>query len=300
MEVETTDYRESSFFRMTFVDNIKSITKWTAIGLSLFLAVWGIRSYIIESVHLTTNAMEATLHSGDFLLVNKIRLGNAPKRNAILLFTSPLAQDTLSEPLLVSRNMAMPGDTIIVDAEGYNINGKRYSRSPNTLGHYEINRAGMPSLLSIMDKQGIKEKDRRDTEEKSIFTFTRFEAYRIKENLPDIFKPSFKIVPTTEYRIIVPRKGRAYALDSLSLSACKEAIRNEAGEKAILKDGKLYLDGKQTNYFFFKEDYYWLLSDNTVEAVDSRHLGFIPESRIIGNIFFCWFSKDKGNRFKKI
>mgnify|MGYP002247762147 FL=1 len=73
--------------------------------------------------------------------------------------------------------------------------------------------------------------------------------------------------------LIVPRKDRAYPLDAASLTACKEIIMRETDGKASFRDGKLYLDGRETNFFFFQQDYYWVLSDNTNEAVDSRHLG---------------------------
>lgn len=86
-----------------------------------------------------------------------------------------------------------------------------------------------------------------------------------------------------EYMLIVPRERPAYPLDAASLTACKEIIMRETDGKASFRDGKLYLDGRETNFFFFQQDYYWVLSDNTNEAVDSRHLGFIPADHIVGN-----------------
>jgi signal peptidase I len=43
-----------------------------------------------------------------------------------------------------------------------------------------------------------------------------------------------------------------------------------------------------------------MLSDNVNEAIDSRHLGFIPHDHIIGNAWFCWFSQDKEHFFKPV
>lgn len=102
------------------------------------------------------------------------------------------------------------------------------------------------------------------------------------------------------YKIVVPRKGRAYRLDSLSLVVCREAIRAEAGDKAVFRDGRLFLDGRETSFFFFDRDYYWMLSDNADDAVDSRHLGLIPRSHIIGNAVLCWMSTDRRRIFKLI
>ena len=103
-----------------------------------------------------------------------------------------------------------------------------------------------------------------------------------------------------EYMLIVPRKDRAYPLDAASLTACKEIIMQETDGKASFRDGKLYLDGRETNFFFFRQDYYWVLSDNTNEAVDSRHLGFIPADHIVGNAWLCWYSPDKQRIFKPV
>ena len=43
-----------------------------------------------------------------------------------------------------------------------------------------------------------------------------------------------------------------------------------------------------------------ILSDNTNEAVDSRHLGFIPADHIVGNAWLCWYSPDKQRIFKPV
>ena len=80
----------------------------------------------------------------------------------------------------------------------------------------------------------------------------------------------------------------------------QEIILRETDGKASFRDGKLYLDGRETNFFFFRQDYYWVLSDNTNEAVDSRHLGFIPADHIVGNAWLCWYSPDKQRIFKPV
>ena len=100
--------------------------------------------------------------------------------------------------------------------------------------------------------------------------------------------------------LVIPQKERAYRLDSLSLLACREAILNETDGKAVIRDGKLYIEGKLTHFFFFQQDYYWFLSDNRTDAVDSRHIGVVPKEHLMGKLFFCWFSRDKNKRFKRL
>ena len=67
-----------------------------------------------------------------------------------------------------------------------------------------------------------------------------------------------------------------------------------------VQNGKLFLDGRETSFFFFQQDYFWILADNSQEGIDSRHLGLIPADQVIGHAWFCWFSKDKQRRFKWI
>ena len=92
----------------------------------------------------------------------------------------------------------------------------------------------------------------------------------------------------------IPRSPRSLCSYFITLSA------RETDGKASFRDGKLYLDGRETNFFFFRQDYYWVLSDNTNEAVDSRHLGFIPADHIVGNAWLCWYSPDKQRIFKPV
>lgn len=102
------------------------------------------------------------------------------------------------------------------------------------------------------------------------------------------------------YNLVIPRKDRAYRLDEASLIACRDAILLEAGDQAAFREGKLYLDGRETTFFFFRQDYYWMLSDNPNEAIDSRHLGVIPADHIVGNAFFCWYSTNTRHLFKPV
>lgn len=179
-----------------------------------------VRCFCVASFRVSTGSMEPALHRGDYILVNRLPIGNNPARGRVVLFTSPLPKDSVSSPLFLSRCVGMPGDTVRIADGGY--------------------------------------------------------------------------------ELVIPRKGRAYRLDDISLMVCREAIRAEVGSKAVFRDGRLFLDGRETAFFFFDRDYYWMLSDNADDAVDSRHLGLVPRSHIIGNAFLCWMSPDRSRIFKLI
>lgn len=192
------------------------------------------------------------------------------------------------------------GDTILVSNDGYEVNGKLLPHSPRSLNTYFITQKGADDFLKALQKLKIPVRNWKNETFGFSFSLTTFEEYQLREELPEEMNVHFIRNQAAPYKLVVPRKGRAYRLDEAALTACKEAILAEAGEKAAFRDGKLYLDGRETTFFFFEQDYYWMLSDNVNESVDSRHLGFIPRDRIIGNAWFCWFSRDKQRIFKPV
>lgn len=277
-----------------------SVTKWLATVMLLVGGVMAVRYFCMESFHVSTDSMEVALHKGDYILVNKLPQKDNPGRNRVVLFTSPLLKDTLSSPLFLSRCIGMPGDTIRVGNEGYKVNGKLIPHSPRSLNRYIVTQAAQEELLGVQKRLNIPVRDLKEEEYGLSLSLTSFEEYQLREELSDDANVRFIKDQAESYELIVPRKGRAYRLDASALTACREAILAEAGNKAVFRDGKLFLDGREASFFFFKQDYYWMLSDNINEAVDSRHLGFIPRDHVIGNAWFCWYSKERQRIFKSV
>lgn len=273
---------------------------WAITIITALLIVMSVRHFCLESYQISTDAMEEALHKGDYVLVDKLPLKGNPGRNRVVLFTSPLRKDTLDSPLFLSRCIGMPGDTIRISGEGYEVNGKQLPHSPRSLNTYFLTQTSAAAFLKALKKLGIPVRDWKGETFGFSLSLTSFEEYQLREELTEEMNIHFIRNQVAPYQLVVPRKGHAHRLDEAALTACKEAILAEAGEKAVFRDGKLYLDGRETTFFFFKQDYYWMLSDNVNASVDSRHLGFIPQDHIIGNVWFCWFSHDKQRIFKPV
>ena len=285
---------------MSVQSKSRSWISWAIAFAVAFLVVGLVRFFWIESYRISTDAMNESLYRGDYVLADKWLSSGNPGRNRVVLFTSPLLRDSVVRPLFVSRCIGMPGDTIWVTGEGYEINGRQIPHSPRALKTYRVRPAIASPFLSALQKLDIPARDwQRDSIGFSL-SLTGFEEYQVREELPDAMDSCFALQPMAPYTLVVPQKDRAYRLDAASLITCKEAIRTELGTKAVFREGKLFVDGKEITFFFFSQDHYWMLSDHADEAVDSRHLGFIPRDHVVGNVLFCWFSREKQRCLKPV
>lgn len=280
--------------------SIQSLLKWVATIVVAVGVVMAVRQYCLGSYRVSTEAMEEALHKGDYILVDKLPVAGNPGRNRVVLFTSPLQKDTVASPLFLGRCIGMPGDTIEISNDGYRINSVSLPPSPRALSTYFVAQNGAAGFLAILQKLAIPLRDKVNEPYGFSLSLTSFEEFQLREELGSEGNSRFLRSKTGTYTLVVPRKGRAHRLDAAALIACKEAILTEAGPQAVIRDGKLYMDGRETSFFFFNQDYYWMLADNTNESVDSRHLGFVPRSHVIGNAWFCWYSLDTQHLFKPV
>jgi signal peptidase I len=263
------------------------------------------------------------------------------KRGDVVVFNYPMDADSpLNRPVdkrenFIKRCQGIPGDTLsVVDAQVY-VNGKAAPNPPGEQIEYSYSTTGIEVNPQIFKDLNVSFYD--PVNKPGVPTMTKESAATLKgySNVKSfapvispkgITDPQSRVYPTNpnhpvgpdnlmlngkqpDYKwsvdnygpIIIPKKGWTVKLDSLTYPIYERCISVYENNKLEVKGSDIYINGKKTDTYTFKLNYYWMMGDNRHDSDDSRFWGFVPEDHIVGKALFIWMSwDDEAPFFSKI
>ncbi len=95
----------------------------------------------------------------------------------------------------------------------------------------------------------------------------------------------------------IPKKGDVITVNQETFPEYEWLISQYEKNTLENKNGKIFINGKETNQYTVQQDYYFMMGDNRHNSLDSRYWGFVPEDHIVGRPALVWLSTDRNRKF---
>ena len=288
------------------------MNRWVLFVVSVVCFVFLLPGVVLAPYNSPSSGMENALYQGDRIIVNKWSYGlripfmslfsyhrlnpTTPNPGDIVVFNNPLSTETVTDrrEVYISRCLGIPGDTLLLDTLFNTISGwAKAGPDRKNLYSYPRYREGEMDLL--LDLLSIENNYLMGGNENELIrSFSRYEYYLLEQSLGEgNWIKLLNLQDSCSVReLVVPKAGRTVTFDDWNQILYINTIVLHEEKNVETRNDSLFIDGIFANDYTFTKDYFWKMSNNSINMADSRLFGFVPQENLIGKASFIWFSKE--------
>ncbi len=235
-------------------------------------------------------------------------------RYDVVVFNYPIDKAPISQKTnYIKRCIGLPGDTLSVVNKMVYIDGKKAKVFPTMEETYivkvrerlrlspaRLKEAGAKIFQMLSDGSYVINMSKQVADELRQWP-------EIESITPNMYPKTYNEFANSQFTfsrgivgnrdqfppVVIPFKGEKVTLTPDNWHLYENiVIRYE--HNSVQREGDSFvINGKKTNEYTIKQNYYFMMGDNRDNSEDSRYWGFVPQDHIVGKASIVYFSWDK-------